>query len=428
MPNNLKWPGFCPAELLIPQNCDMNKWSVVACDQYTSQPEYWERVDRYIGDAPSTRRMILPEACLGDGRTFEHIQEINDTMDRYLKEGLFRALPDALIYVERWLASGTLQQGIVGAVDLEHYDYNDSSDLLIRATEGTVLSRIPPRLAIRRGASLELSHVVMLLDDPEREVVEHLTGETDQMERLYDFDLMEEGGHITGYLLNEEQKAALCSMLAERNDHQRFAEKYGAEREPVMLYAVGDGNHSLATAKAAYMEEKEAHPERDWSRHPARYTMVELMNLHDDSLCFEAIHRVCFATEPEKLLDALMTYYPGTHYGEGEGQSFRYVWEKDEGIITIPNPVAQIAVGSVQGFLDYYFTAYPDGGYVDYVHGEEVVCSLGRQPGNISFLLPSMSKEDLFKGIIFDGALPRKTFSIGEARDKRFYLEARRIK
>ncbi|MCD7837481.1 MAG: DUF1015 domain-containing protein [Clostridiales bacterium] len=427
MANKLNWPAFRPADLLLPVGCDMRKWSVVACDQYTSQPDYWQRVADFVGDAPSTLNMILPEFFLREGNTMQRRASINQTMDRYLAEGNFRVCPDALIYVERWLSGGQLRRGLVGAIDLEDYDYDGSQEPLIRATEGTVVARIPPRMAIRRGAALELSHVLLLMDDPEKRIIEQLTYETNDMEMVYDFDLMEQGGHITGYLLTEEQKADICQALNELNDPRRFEELYDAHGEEPMLFAVGDGNHSLATARACYLEQKELHPELDWEHHPARYATVELVNLHDDSLDFEAIHRVVFSVDPEKLLAALVDYYPGTHYGEGEGQTFRYVWEKGEGAITIPDPVAQLAVGSLQGFLDYYLTANDDG-YVDYVHGEDVTARLGRQPGNIGFLLPSIHKADLFKGVIHDGALPRKTFSMGEACDKRFYLEAKKIK
>lgn len=430
MPDKLNWPGFGPTDLLLPRGCDMNKWSVVACDQYTSQPEYWERVDAYIGSAPSARKLILAEAFLRDGKALRRGDVIHKNMEEYLEQDLFRCCPDALIYTERWLANGTLRRGLVGAVDLEEYDYNGSAETLIRATEGTVLSRIPPRMMVRRNAALELSHVLMLVDDPERQLVEHLTGETGSMEQVYDFDLMENGGHITGWLLNEEQKAEVCRMLNAMSDRQRFEEMYGASKhDALMLYAVGDGNHSLATAKAVYQERKETIPDFDPEHDPSRYATVELMNLHDDSLQFEAIHRVCFDIDPEKLLSKLLDYYPGTHYGEGEGHTVRYVWEKGEGVITIPDPVSQLPVASLQGFIDYYLTLDEGlSGYVDYVHGEDVTCELGRQPGNLGFLLPPMPKDKLFPGVVHDGALPRKTFSMGEAHDKRFYLEARKIK
>lgn len=429
MAENGKWRGFGPVDLLLPRDCDMTRWSVVACDQYTSQPDYWHRVDQFIGDAPSARRLILPEAFLSDGHMVEDSRRAHEAMEAYLRQDLFRRCPDALIYVERWLSNGKLRRGIVGGVDLEEYDYHGTGLPLIRATEGTVLSRIPPRMAVRRDAALELSHVMLLVDDPEQRIIEHLTYETEDMELLYDFDLMEEGGHITGYLLNEEQKEDVRELLEELNDQERFEQLYGAPKGAApMLFAVGDGNHSLATAKAVYEERKEQHPERDWSAHPCRWAMVELNNLHDESLEFEAIHRVFFQTDPEALLKELLAYYPGTYEGEGEGHVLRYVWEKGEGCVTIPDPVPQLAVGALQGFLDYYAAKYPGQGYVDYVHGEEVTRRLGTQPGNIGFLLQPMAKEQLFRGVIHDGALPRKTFSMGAACDKRFYLEAREIR
>ena len=429
MAENGKWKGFGPVDLLVPKDCDMTKWSVVACDQYTSQPDYWRRVDAFVGDAPSARKLILPEAFLSDGHMVENSRRAHETMEAYLRQDLFRRCPDALIYVERWLSNGRLRRGIVGGVDLEEYDYHGMEQPLIRATEGTVLSRIPPRMAVRRDAALELSHVMLLVDDPEQRIIEHLTYETEDMELLYDFDLMEEGGHITGYLLTEEQKEDVRELLAELDDQERFEQLYDAPRGSApMLFAVGDGNHSLATAKAVYQERKEQHPEQDWSHHPSRWAMVELNNLHDESLEFEAIHRVFFQTDPEELLREFLDYYPGTYAGVGEGHVIHYVWARGEGDITVPNPDSQLAVGTLQGFLDYFAAKNPGKGYVDYVHGEDVTRTLGTQEGNIGFLLQPMAKEQLFKGVIHDGALPRKTFSMGSACDKRFYLEARKIR
>ncbi len=429
MPENWNWNGFGAVDLLVPQNCEMERWSVVACDQYTSQPDYWHRVDDFVGDAPSARKMILPEAFLSSGHIVEDSEKAHRTMEEYLNQGIFRRCPDALIYVERWLSNGKLRRGIVGGVDLEQYDYRGEDLTLIRATEGTVLSRIPPRMAVRRGAALELSHVMLLVDDPEQRIIEHLTYETEDMELLYDFDLMEEGGHITGYLLTEEQKEDVRELLADLEDPERFESMYDAPKgAPPMLFAVGDGNHSLATAKAVYQERKEQHPEQDWSTHPCRWAMVELNNLHDESLEFEAIHRVFFHTDPKALLRELMDYYPDTYEGAGEGHVIHYVWEQWEGDITIPESNTQLAVGALQGFLDYYLSRHAGDGYVDYVHGEDVARELGTQKGNIAFLLQPMAKEQLFRGVIHDGALPRKTFSMGSACDKRFYLEAREIR
>ncbi len=426
MIQKLNWPGFYPADVLLPKNCDMRKWSVVACDQYTSQIEYWRRVEEYVGGEASTLRMILPEVYLSDGHVAERRAKIRGAMQKSLDEDFYRVIPDALIYVERQLSNHRLRHGLVGMIDLECYDYNLGSSNLVRATEGTVLSRVPPRMAVRREAPLELSHVLMMIDDPEKRVIEHLAREKADMERIYEFDLMEGGGHIAGYVLNERQKADVCAWLNELGDVDRFRNRYQAKDEAVMLYAVGDGNHSLAAARDFYLELKQDHPEYDWNHHPARFALVELVNLHDDALELEAIHRICFSVDPENVLRELLEYYPGTHYGEGEGHSFTYIWEGGQGVITVPNPAAQLAVGTLQGFLDKYLLDH--GGYLDYVHGEEIVHELGKKPRNIGFILPAMDKHELLMSVVHDGALPRKTFSMGEARDKRFYLEARKIR
>lgn len=423
---NNQWPGFGPADILLPQNCDLTKWSVVACDQYTSQQDYWERVAQTVGDAPSTLKLILPESQLEDGHFEEHIADINRTMDEYLDQGLFRTLPNALIYVERWLDNKKLRRGLVGVVDLECYDYNAGSSSLIRATEGTVITRLPPRVAVRRNASLELPHIMVLVDDPDKQLIEHLTYETDRMEEVYDFDLMERGGHITGYLLPEDLQADVCEILNTLARPHDFARKYDAKGKPVLLFAIGDGNHSLAAAKAAYEEKKQHTPQEQWADLPSRYALVELVNLHDESLEFEPIHRVCFDVDADELMKDFLAAYPGAHYGDGDGHTITYVFDTEVGKITIPKPTAQLPVGTLQEFLDQWMQTHS--GRIDYVHGDDVTWELGRKPGNIGFLLPAMGKDELFKTVIFDGALPRKTFSMGEAHDKRFYLEARKIK
>lgn len=423
---NNQWPGFGPADILLPQNCDLTKWSVVACDQYTSQNDYWERVAQTVGDAPSTLKLILPESQLEDGHFEEHVADINRTMDAYLDQELFRTLPNALIYVERWLDNKKLRRGLVGVVDLECYDYNAGSSSLIRATEGTVITRLPPRVAVRRNASLELPHIMVLVDDPDKQLIEHLTYETDRMEEVYDFDLMERGGHITGYLVPEDLQADVCEILNTLARPHDFARKYDAKGKPVLLFAIGDGNHSLAAAKAAYEEKKQHTPQEQWADLPARYALVELVNLHDESLEFEPIHRVCFDVDADELMKDFLAAYPGAHYGEGEGHTITYVFDTEVGKITIPKPTAQLPVGTLQDFLDQWMQTHS--GRIDYVHGDDVTWELGRKPGNIGFLLPAMGKDELFKTVIFDGALPRKTFSMGEAHDKRFYLEARKIK
>ena len=420
---------FQPADILLPQDCDYDKWSVVACDQYTSQPEYWQRVEERVGRAPSALRLILPESSLDGPQVEMDIMDINSTMSRYVREGRFKTLPGAMVYVERTLHCGKVRRGLVGMADLTAYDYEPGSDALIRATEGVVMSRIPPRVAVRKNAPIELPHAMLLADDPYRTVIEPLTAQTLSMELLYDFDLMEQGGHVKGWRLGEAQLAQVAGALSALADPAAFNSKYATQHQPVMLFAVGDGNHSLATAKECYERQKRLMPPEKWDSLPARYALCELINLHDSSLEFEPIHRVVFHTDPEVLLDALVRAYPGSCRGpvrEGAGLPVGYVYAGAEGVVTIPASAARLPVGALQSFLDDYLVGHE--GRVDYIHGEDVAREFAARPGNIAFLLPPMDKEELFPSVIHDGVLPRKTFSMGEAHDKRFYLEARKIR
>ena len=418
--------SFQPADILLPQGCEFGKWSVVACDQYTSQPEYWQRVEEFVGAAPSTLRLILPESCLDGPNVDTDIVEVNNTMTRYLREERFKSLPDSLIYVERRLDCGKVRRGIVGMVDLEQYDYEQGSSAQVRATEGTVLSRIPPRVAVRKNAPLELPHIMLLTDDPNKTVIEPLAAGKGEMEPLYDFDLMEHGGHISGWRLTQAQTASLAAALHALADPAAFNARYGTRGQSPLLFAVGDGNHSLATAKECCERQKKLTPPSQWADLPARYALAELVNLHDDSLEFEPIHRVVFGVNPKMLLEALLSRYPGAHEGEGEGHVLRYIHADGMGAVTIPHPAHQLEVATLQDFLDQYVKEH--GGHIDYIHGSDVAGNLANRPGNIGFLLPAMGKEQLFPTVIHDGVLPRKTFSMGEAHDKRFYLEARKIR
>ena len=419
---------FRPADILLPKDCEYSKWSVVACDQYTSQPEYWQRVEEYVSRSPSTLRLILPESCLEGPNVETDIMEINNTMSRYLREGRFVEHPNTLFYVERTLDNGKVRRGLMGMVDLEQYDYEPGSSAPIRATEGTVLSRIPPRVAVRKNAPVELPHVMLLVDDPDQTVIEPLADQTDSMQVLYDFDLMERGGHIKGWELTEDQQAQVARALGNLADPAKFNARYGTKDEAVMLFAVGDGNHSLATAKECYERQKRLTPPEHWATLPARYALVELDNLHDASLEFEPIHRLVFGVKPEELLSALVEYYPGAQRGdEAGGHKLAYVYGETQGMISVPHPAAQLPVGTLQNFLDWYLARHK-GVRVDYIHGEDVARKLAAQPDTVGFLLPAMGKEELFPTVIRDGVLPRKTFSMGEAHDKRFYLEARKIR
>lgn len=426
MNEKFKALGFYPAHILLPKDADMTRWAVVACDQFTSQPAYWQAVEETVGDAPSTLRMILPEARLNDPDVDSHIASINDSMQRYLDEGVFRELPESLVYIERTQSDGRIRRGLIGMVDLEQYDFTPGSGALIRATEGTVLSRIPPRVRVRQDAPIELPHVMLLIDDPARTVIEPLAAESAQMEKLYDFDLQQGGGHLTGWRLTAAQTDAAADALAGLCTPAEMERKYGMKDAAPLLFAVGDGNHSLATAKQCYENLKKVTPEAERAHLPARYALVEVVNNHDGALTFEPIHRVVFGVEPEKLLAAFKTYYPGAHEGAGEGHTIAYTCEGHTGAVTVPQPKMQLAVGTLQAFLDGYVKE--NGGEVDYIHGDEVTDELGARPGNIGFKLPAMGKEQLFKTVMADGVLPRKTFSMGHAQDKRYYVEARRIK
>ena len=417
---------FRPADILLPQNCDLGLWSVVACDQYTSQPEYWQRVEERVGRAPSSLRLILPESCL-DGPSVEtDIMEINNTMSRYLREERFALLPQTMIYVERTLHNGKLRRGLVGMVDLEQYDYEPGSPAQVRATEGTVLSRIPPRVAVRKNAPIELPHVMLLIDDPEKTVIEPLTAAADKMESVYDFDLMENGGHIKGYKLSAAQIDAVADALTGLTTDEAMKSKYGVSGVAPLLFAVGDGNHSLATAKACYEEQKKGKTPEEYLALPSRYALVEVVNNHDDALQFEPIHRVLFGVDHKKFMEEFKKFYPNAQEGKGEGHVIEVCWNGHDDFVTVPDPKVQLAVGTLQTFIDEYLKQF--GGEVDYIHGDEVTRELGSKEGNMGFLLPAMGKEQLFKTVMADGVLPRKTFSMGHAQDKRYYVEARKIR
>ena len=416
---------FKKANILLPKDADMHKWSVVACDQYTSEPKYWEEVENIVGDAPSTLKITLPEIYLERENVSERIQKINDEMDNLLNANFFKTLSNSLVYLERTCSDGKVRKGIVGMVDLEDYSYEKGSQTLIRATEGTVLERIPPRVRVRENAKFELPHVMLLIDDEKKEIIEGLTDKVSSEDLVYDFDLMQNGGHIKGYKIPDNLTDAVFAGLEKLADKDNFEAKYNVKDKGVLLFSVGDGNHSLATAKACYENLKKVLPKEEYENHPARYALVEVVNLHSDALEFEPIHRVVFGVEPEKMIKEFKKFYDISTTA-GEGQRIEYVYKDHSETLYIKNPKSTLAVGSLQIFIDEYIKS--NGGKVDYIHGDDVTKKLGSEPGNIGFLLPNMKKTDLFKTVILDGALPRKTFSMGHSYDKRYYLEARKIK
>ncbi len=406
---------FRPANILMPRGCDLSLWSVVACDQYSSQPEYWQRVEERVGRAPSALRLILPESCL-DGPDLEHdIMEINSTMARYLRDGRFASWPDSMFYVERTLRSGRVRRGLVGMVDLTQYDYEEGALSPVRCTEGTVSDRIPPRVSVRKNAPVELPHAILVTDDPERSLIEPLGERKKEMRQIYDFDLMENGGHLAGWVLTPELKSRTAEVLT------RLADRAAQQSEHPLVLAVGDGNHSLATAKECYERQKRFVPEEQWGKMPARFALCELCNLHDPALEFEPVHRVLFRASPGDVADAFERFYP-----DAAGETITLVSRDREYALAVPE--GQLPVTAVQNFLDRYLEDRP-GLRLDYIQGTAAVCALaGKRPDTAAFLLPPMQKEVLFEGIVKHGPLPAKAFSVGEPEDKRFYLEARRIR
>ena len=415
---------FKRGNILLPKNTDMTKWSVVACDQYTSEPEYWNDVEKIVGDAPSTLKLTLPEIYLEDENVSERIAKINSNMKALLDEEFFNEYKDSMIYLERTQSDGKIREGLIGVVDLEAYSYEKGAETPIRATEKTVIERIPPRVKIRENAPLELPHIMILIDDDKKQIIENLKNKVSEDDIVYDFDLMKNGGHVKGYLLNEETMDEVDKGLKELADKEVFAKKYDVNNKEVLLFAMGDGNHSLATAKACYEKLKETMSEEEYLNNPARYALVELVNLHSPALEFEAINRVIFNTNPEKLLNSLKEYYQINK--DGNGQKIEVITNDVDEKWYIENPKSNIAVGSIQIFLDEYLKN--NEGKIDYIHGEETTKNLAKQSGNVGFIFEAMPKNELFKTVILDGSLPRKTFSMGHSYDKRYYLESRKIK
>ena len=409
---------FLPADILMPQVSSMEQWAVIACDQFSSNPAYWQRVREHAADAPSTINLILPEAELGTPQEEAHTALINETMAKYRQEQVFRTLERAFVYVERTLESGAVRKGLVGMVDLDAYDYSTGSVSAIRATEKTVVERIPPRMRVRRNAPIELPHILMLCDDHDKVLIEPIGAMKDSLPLLYDFDLMEDGGHISGWLVQGEAVDAFEARLAAYT--AGLDRKYEGLPGVPMVFAVGDGNHSLATAKACYEELKKSHPGEDLSCHPARYALVELENIHDEAQVFEPIHRVLMKTEPKALLDALQA----EACAEG-GYPVTWFMGSESGTVYLDRARSELAVGALQSWLDGYMKEHPC--EIDYIHGDSDLKQLAEQEGAIGFLLPAMEKSQLFRGVIADGILPRKTFSMGHAREKRYYLEGRAI-
>lgn len=432
-----------PKILMPREGVDLYKWSVIACDQFTSQPEYWLETEQEVGNAESALHLILPEVYLGGESEDGRVEDIHKTMEQYLLDGTLRKLPEGFMLVERRFGKEYSRCGLVVEVDLETYEYKKGAHSLIRPTEMTVEERIPPRLKVRQSASVELPHIMLLIDDPDRTVIEPLMEQKKQFEEIYDTDLMQNGGHITGWLIPKgEETKEIMAKLEQLADPAVFQQKYGLEKEyPLLNFAVGDGNHSMATAKAAWENIKKELSEEERKTHPARFCLCEIVNVHDKSLEIEPIHRVLFQVKEEELLAAAKEYYAenGCQCVITEGTEVPALEEtqtahcfvmcsgKGRKTMQVIQPKWGIAVATLQSFLDDFLAKHGES-RIDYIHGTDVVEKLGTQEGNVGFFLPEVKKEDLFIGVIKDGVLPRKTFSMGEANEKRYYMECKQIR
>lgn len=416
---------FRNADILLPADADMGKWAVVACDQYTSEPDYWKETAEISAGSPSAYNLILPEVYLEDNDVSDRISKIQSSMKDALENGIFREYKNAMIYLERVQDDGKVRAGLVGCIDLEDYDYRKGSVSPVRATEATVIERIPPRIAVRRGAELELPHIMILIDDEAGTVIEPLASKTAGFEKAYDFKLMQKGGSVKGWVVPENEQAAVLKALDGLADINSFNRKYSLSEKSPLVFAMGDGNHSLATAKEFYEELKKNNPGKDMSSHPARYALVEIVNLHSPALEFEAIHRIVTEVNTDDIMEKMTASLGLTEDAAGCEQKFDVVVRGVRKTYGVTKPSSKLTVGSLQQFLDSYIREA--GAKIDYIHGTEVIDKLSMNDGSIGFILPDMAKSELFPTVICDGALPRKTFSMGHAWDKRYYIEARRI-
>lgn len=431
-------------EILLPkEGTDLSKWAVIACDQFTSQKEYWEETENIVGEAPSTLHLILPEVYLGKADEDEKVKEIHHSMESYVEDGILTSIGKGFVLVERGINKTYSRNGLVVAIDLETYEYKKGEHSLIRPTEMTVEERIPPRLRVRQEATLELPHIMLLIDDPEKSIIEPLMEKKNTYQCIYDTELIQDGGHISGWLIPEgDDTDKIMQQIEALGDEHTFKEKYHlAESYPVLNLAVGDGNHSMATAKAAWENIKKNLSEEERKNHPARFCLCEIVNIHDASLEVEPIHRVLFRVDEKDLLEQARNYFEAM----GSGFVVKDIDSYQKPVATVDNhgfiicsasgwkaiyvthPKAGIAVASIQTFLDQYLASHPES-KIDYIHGMDVVEKLGMKEENVGIILPDVSKEDLFIGVIKDGVLPRKTFSMGEANEKRYYMECKKIR
>ncbi len=423
---------FMPAHILLPDaSVLLGQWGCIACDQFTSDRDYWAKAEQAAAGGPSALRLILPEVYLGESDQQARVDQIHKAMEQYDREVLTRAV-DGFVYVERTLQSGRVRQGLVGRVDLEAYNYHLGSLPLVRPSEHTVEERIPPRMAVRRGARLETPHVMMLADDPDRLLIEPVGRQKEKLRPLYDGELMLGGGHVAGWAVEDP---ALIRQIEDAmevlSSQETFLAKYpGAPNDRPMALAVGDGNHSLATAKAYWEELKKTLTPQQQKDHPARWCLAEVCNVRSDAVEIEPIHRVLFNTSYDTVLLNLVTWsdenLAGIRFGDSFEQKLQLMGPRDRCHLSFENPSAPLGVGTVDEFVEYFLENHPEA-RVDYVHDEAAVRSFCEKEGAVGMLLPAMRKGDLFRGVVLGGVLPRKTFSLGHAEEKRYYIECRRI-
>ncbi|HCM26404.1 MAG: hypothetical protein A2Z99_20715 [Treponema sp. GWB1_62_6] len=431
--------GTAIPELLLPESgTDLEAWAVIACDQFTQDRAYWESVRARVARAPSTLSLILPEVYLEDGDRKERTERVRSSMREYLDGGTFAPGLRSAVYIERGSPGHPRRRGIVLAVDLERYEWQVGTRPLIRATEGTVPERIPPRMEIRRGAPLEVPHILLLVDDEERRLIEGLGERASARPPLYSTPLMIGAGSIRGWALDREEDWAFMADGLERLA-ARAAERYGVSGGDPFLYAVGDGNHSLATAKAVWDEYKAAHvAEPGLMDHAARWALVEVENIYDEGIDFEPIHRAVFGVTRSELADALSSL-PGFSIepapgpaelerlvAEGSPDGNLYGLVSADGCSLVRTTAAGVATEGLQALLDAFVAARP-GRSIDYLHGEEETIRVGLRPGAVGLILPPIGKSALFSTVARSGPLPRKSFSMGDAIEKRFYLECRKL-
>ena len=397
-----------PHILLPSLDVDMTAWAVIACDQFTSQMDYWEDVEKLVGDKPSTLRMMFPEAYLGKVNDEEYINKVNSTIQTYLDKNVLVDQGECFILVDRKTSVVERRLGLMIAIDLEDYTYQKGVKSLIRASEATIVERIPPRLKIRENAPVELPHILFLFDDKDREIIEGLYESRNELEKVYDFDLNKDGGHITGYKVTETNKVI--------KQFKRLLKK----NKNGLLFIVGDGNHSLATAKAHWDKIKVNLSDKERKTHPARYALVEALNIYDEGLIFEPIHRVVFDVEDD--------FIPGLNKAlGGEYSSYTYTKEGGKAELKMPKKGPE-AYEKVQAYVDGYLASHSKT-TVDYIHDEDQTIEVAKKhPGSVAIIMPALTKGDIFDYIALDKVLPRKAFSMGHATEKRYYLESQRIK